>query len=171
MIFMTPYLAFSIIEAIFMNICFKWEKWLIYYDWAWKLKNRQIFKPRKLNFKICKFSWMFLFQRFFMCHENGRSGRFTCPVGTLFSDTLGRDKMGFFRMGVRLISNCHQLATFEHFFFYKVVPKQTGYFYYPWMLVANLCYSAPLNSTTNATISSLNLNFYKKIQYHHLPPS
>jgi len=28
-------------------------------------------------------------QRFFMCHENGRSGRFTCPVGTLFSDTLG----------------------------------------------------------------------------------
>merc|ERR550532_2247313 len=28
-------------------------------------------------------------QRFYMCHENGRSGRFTCPVGTLFSQTLG----------------------------------------------------------------------------------
>lgn len=28
-------------------------------------------------------------QRFYMCHENGRSGRFTCPVGTLFSETLG----------------------------------------------------------------------------------
>ena len=30
-----------------------------------------------------------LFQRFYMCHENGRSGRFTCPVGTLFSERLG----------------------------------------------------------------------------------
>lgn len=28
-------------------------------------------------------------QRFYMCHENGRSGRFTCPVGTLFSHQLG----------------------------------------------------------------------------------
>lgn len=28
-------------------------------------------------------------QRFYMCHENGRSGRFTCPVGTLFSQQLG----------------------------------------------------------------------------------
>jgi len=28
-------------------------------------------------------------QRFYMCHENGRSGRFTCPVGTLFSESLG----------------------------------------------------------------------------------
>jgi len=28
-------------------------------------------------------------QRFYMCHENGRSGRFTCPVGTLFSERLG----------------------------------------------------------------------------------
>jgi len=28
-------------------------------------------------------------KRFYMCHENGRSGRFTCPVGTLFSNTLG----------------------------------------------------------------------------------
>jgi len=28
-------------------------------------------------------------QRFYMCHENGRSGRFTCPAGTLFSTTLG----------------------------------------------------------------------------------
>jgi len=28
-------------------------------------------------------------QRFYMCHENGRSGRFTCPVGTLFSFSLG----------------------------------------------------------------------------------
>lgn len=28
-------------------------------------------------------------QRFYMCHENGRSGRFTCPVGTLFSHKLG----------------------------------------------------------------------------------
>lgn len=28
-------------------------------------------------------------QRFYMCHENGRSGRFTCPVGTLFSRQLG----------------------------------------------------------------------------------
>ena len=32
-----------------------------------------------------------LFQRFYMCHENGRSGRFTCPVGTLFSESLGMD--------------------------------------------------------------------------------
>jgi len=28
-------------------------------------------------------------QVFYMCHENGRSGRFTCPVGTLFSQQLG----------------------------------------------------------------------------------
>jgi len=28
-------------------------------------------------------------KRFYMCHENGRSGRFTCPVGTLFSNSLG----------------------------------------------------------------------------------
>jgi len=28
-------------------------------------------------------------QRFYMCHENGRAGRFTCPVGTLFSNSLG----------------------------------------------------------------------------------
>jgi len=28
-------------------------------------------------------------QRFYMCHENGRSGRFSCPVGTLFSHQLG----------------------------------------------------------------------------------
>jgi len=28
-------------------------------------------------------------QIFYMCHESGRSGRFTCPVGTLFSQQLG----------------------------------------------------------------------------------
>jgi len=28
-------------------------------------------------------------QRFYMCHEHGRSGRFSCPAGTLFSDKLG----------------------------------------------------------------------------------
>lgn len=28
-------------------------------------------------------------QRFYMCHENGRSGKFTCPAGTLFSTSLG----------------------------------------------------------------------------------
>jgi len=28
-------------------------------------------------------------QVFYMCHENGRSGRFTCPEGTLFSRHLG----------------------------------------------------------------------------------
>jgi len=28
-------------------------------------------------------------QRFYMCHESGRSGRFTCPVGTLFNTHLG----------------------------------------------------------------------------------
>jgi len=28
-------------------------------------------------------------QRFYMCHENGRSGRFSCPVGTLFNTNLG----------------------------------------------------------------------------------
>lgn len=28
-------------------------------------------------------------QRFFMCHEHGRSGRFSCPAGTLFSQELG----------------------------------------------------------------------------------
>lgn len=28
-------------------------------------------------------------QRFYMCHENGRSGRFSCPVGTLFNTSLG----------------------------------------------------------------------------------
>jgi len=28
-------------------------------------------------------------QRFYMCHENGRSGRFSCPAGTLFNTSLG----------------------------------------------------------------------------------
>lgn len=28
-------------------------------------------------------------QRFYMCHENGRSGRFSCPVGTLFNTSVG----------------------------------------------------------------------------------
>jgi len=28
-------------------------------------------------------------QRFYMCHENGRSGRFSCPIGTLFNNLLG----------------------------------------------------------------------------------
>ena len=32
---------------------------------------------------------MFYLQRFYMCHEHGRSGRFSCPAGTLFSDKLG----------------------------------------------------------------------------------
>ena len=32
---------------------------------------------------------VFYLQRFYMCHEHGRSGRFSCPAGTLFSDKLG----------------------------------------------------------------------------------